>query len=91
MHLLPAGASLLLTSKDGRVTLALSTTPGHLSTPPLKPLQLLALKLRLPDLQLLILQLPTLHFLDLQLLAGPADTGPPAPGPPALRRKRGTG
>ena len=75
MHSLPAGASLSLTSKDGKVTLALSTTLGHLSTPPKKTLQPLALKLRLLDLQLLNLQLLDLHFLDLQPLAGPAERG----------------
>ena len=91
MHSSPDGASIPHTSKDGKVSLAFSTTLGHLSTP-LKPLQPLALKLQLLDLQLLNLQLMDLHLLDLQPLARPPATEPPTARPPALqRRKRGTG
>ena len=62
-------ASLSLTSKDGKVTLAFSPTLRQLSTP-LNPLSLLALKLRLPDLPLLNLQLISIHLLDLMNCSG---------------------
>ena len=89
MHSLPAGAYLSLNSKDGMVTSLIHHPRAPKYPPnPSSPSQ----EAPAPGPPASEPSASGLHFLDLQPLPGPADTGPAAPGPPALWwRKRGTG